>query len=174
MTLVAFSIGNIIGTEIFLPKDAPAYIPGKTAIMVLLTVQIFVSFGLRYFNQRLNRQRLKKLDELKAQNGWTDADIQRERERHAFMDLTDREYVPIAFFFVGTAAGHLPSMMYVQESLFHLHSLRAGHGFSFFHYYVTSCTCTCDDFDLSVFTCSSRDYVRMKGKFCNACGSSSF
>src|SRR5882762_3894060 len=93
MTLVAFSIGNIIGTEIFLPKDAPAYIPGKTAIMVLLTVQIFVSFGLRYFNQRLNRQRLKKLEELKAQNGWTDADVQRERERHAFMDLTDREYV---------------------------------------------------------------------------------
>jgi len=28
--------------------------------------------------------------------------------------------------------------------------------------------------DLPVFTCSSRDYVRIKGKFCNACGSSSF
>ena len=42
-----FSIGNIIGTEIFQPKDAPAYIPGKIAIMVLLTVQLFVSFLLR-------------------------------------------------------------------------------------------------------------------------------
>jgi len=81
--------------------------------MIILTVQIFVALGLRYLNQRLNRQKLNKLDELKAQNGWTDADIQRERERHAFMDLTDREYVPIVFFFVGSTVGRLPSMMYV-------------------------------------------------------------
>jgi|SRR5882762_3928363 len=124
MTLVAFSIGNIIGTEIFLPKDAPAYIPGKTAIMVLLTVQIFVSFGLRYFNQRLNRQRLKKLEELKAQNGWTDADVQRERERHAFMDLTDREYVFILVYLLITLCDAHELMKYLQESLFCLHALR--------------------------------------------------
>ncbi|KAI0069066.1 MFS general substrate transporter [Artomyces pyxidatus] len=37
MTLAMFGVGNIVGTEIFIPKDAPAYIPGKIAIMVLLT-----------------------------------------------------------------------------------------------------------------------------------------
>jgi hypothetical protein len=34
MTLISFSIGNIVGTEIFQPKDAPAYVPGKIAILV--------------------------------------------------------------------------------------------------------------------------------------------
>ena len=51
MTLATFSVGNIIGTEIFQPKDAPAYIPGKTAIMVLLIVQLVVSFVLRWIEQ---------------------------------------------------------------------------------------------------------------------------
>ena len=91
MTLVSFSLGNIIGTEIFQPKDAPAYIPGKIAILVLLTVQLFISFWLRWINIRLNKQRQAKLAEEKAKRGWTDADVQRERERHAFLDLTDKQ-----------------------------------------------------------------------------------
>lgn len=91
MTLVSFSIGNIIGTEIFQPKDAPQYIPGKIAIMVLLTVQLGVSYLLRFINIRLNIKKREKIAEIKAQRGWTDADIQRERERHAFADLTDKE-----------------------------------------------------------------------------------
>ena len=61
ITLVTFSIGNIIGTEIFQPKDAPAYIPGKIAIMVLLTVQLFVSFLLRWINLRLNVKKRERL-----------------------------------------------------------------------------------------------------------------
>ena len=93
MTLATFSVGNIIGTEIFQPKDAPAYIPGKTAIMILLTVQLGVSFTLRWINIRLNKQRRKKLAEEKARRGWSDADVQRERERHAFADLTDKQWV---------------------------------------------------------------------------------
>lgn len=91
MTLVSFSIGNIIGTEIFLPKDAPDYLPGKTAIMVLLTVQLAISLLLRRINIRLNVIKLAKIEEEKARRGWTDADVQRERERHAFADLTDKE-----------------------------------------------------------------------------------
>lgn len=89
MTLFTFSIGNIIGTEIFQPKDAPAYIPGKTAIMVLLTVQLFICFLLRFINLRLNKKKRMALEAEKARNGWTDADVQKERERHAFLDLTD-------------------------------------------------------------------------------------
>jgi ACS family allantoate permease-like MFS transporter len=99
MTLVSFSIGNIIGTEIFQPKDAPDYIPGKIAIMVLLTVQLFVSYLLRVINIRLNVKKQAQIAEEKAKRGWTDADVQRERDRHAFADLTDKENM----YFVYTA-----------------------------------------------------------------------
>ncbi|KAH7922466.1 MFS general substrate transporter [Leucogyrophana mollusca] len=99
MTMATFSIGNIIGTEIFQPKDAPAYIPGKIAIMVLMTAQLAISFLLRWINIRLNRIRKAKLAEEQARRGWSDADVQRERERHAFADLTDKQNL----FFVYTA-----------------------------------------------------------------------
>ncbi|KAJ7047446.1 MFS general substrate transporter [Mycena alexandri] len=90
-TLVSFAVGNIIGTQIFQPSDAPDYIPGKIAIMVLLTVQLGVSWLLRWINLRLNIKKRAKLAEIKAQNGWTDEDVQREREKHAFADLTDKQ-----------------------------------------------------------------------------------
>ncbi|CAL1702207.1 unnamed protein product [Somion occarium] len=99
ITLASFSLGNIIGTEIFLPKDAPSYIPGKIAILVLLTVQLFVSFLLRWINLRLNKKKQAKLAEEKARRGWTDVDVQKERERHAFLDLTDKQNM----FFIYTA-----------------------------------------------------------------------
>ncbi|KAJ8590317.1 MFS general substrate transporter [Rhizopogon salebrosus TDB-379] len=98
MTMATFSIGNIIGTEIFQPKDAPAYIPGKTAIIVALTVQLLVSFLIRHINVRLNKERKAKLAEETARRGWTEEDVQRERERHAFADLTDKQNI----FFVYT------------------------------------------------------------------------
>ncbi|KDQ64845.1 hypothetical protein JAAARDRAFT_188129 [Jaapia argillacea MUCL 33604] len=98
LTLFTFSIGNIIGTEIFQPKDAPNYIPGKTAIMVLLIVQLFVSFLLRWINIRLNKQKKATLEAERARRGWSDADVQRERERHGFADLTDKQNI----FFVYT------------------------------------------------------------------------
>jgi len=99
MTLATFSIGNIIGTEIFQPKDAPSYIPGKIAIMVLLTVQLFISFLLRAINLRLNKKRAAALQAETERKGWTDADVVKQRERHAFMDLTDRQNL----FFIYTA-----------------------------------------------------------------------
>lgn len=91
MTLVSFSIGNIIGAEIFQPKDAPDYIPGKIAIMVLLTAQLGVCFLLRWINLRLNVKKRARIAEEKARRGWSDEDIQKEREKHAFSDLTDKE-----------------------------------------------------------------------------------
>ncbi|KAF8211188.1 MFS general substrate transporter [Mycena galopus ATCC 62051] len=89
MTLVSFALGNIVGTEIFQPKDAPAYIPGKITILVLLTAQLAVVILLRWVNLRLNTKKHAKIAELKDQNGWSDEDVQREREKHAFADLTD-------------------------------------------------------------------------------------
>ncbi|KAJ6599140.1 MFS general substrate transporter [Mycena vulgaris] len=99
MTLVSFAVGNIIGTQIFQPGDAPAYIPGKIAIMVLLTVQLGISLLLRWINLRLNIKKKAKVAEMKAQNGWSDADVQRERDKHAFADLTDKQNV----YFIYTA-----------------------------------------------------------------------
>ncbi|KAJ7179249.1 MFS general substrate transporter [Mycena filopes] len=90
-TLVSFAVGNIIGTQIFQPHDAPDYIPGKTAIMVLLTVQLGLSWLIRWINLRLNMKKRAKLAEIKAQNGWSDEDVQRERDKHAFADLTDKQ-----------------------------------------------------------------------------------
>ncbi|THH00394.1 hypothetical protein EW026_g2109 [Hermanssonia centrifuga] len=90
MTLVSFALGNIIGTEIFQPGDAPAYIPGKIAILVLLSVQLVISYLLRWINLRLNKQKKAQLEAEQARRGWTDADVQKERERHAFLDLTDK------------------------------------------------------------------------------------
>ncbi|KAI0347077.1 MFS general substrate transporter [Trametopsis cervina] len=91
MTLAAFCIGNIVGSETFLPKDAPNYIPGKTAILILLTVTLFLCFILRYINIRRNAAKRKVIADLKAKNGWTDEDIEKERQRHAFLDMTDKE-----------------------------------------------------------------------------------
>jgi len=99
MTLLTFSVGNIIGTEIFQPKDAPGYIPGKVAIMVLLIIQLLLSYVLKWINLRLNKKKIAQIAELKRSKGWTDADVQKERERHAFMDLTDHENI----YFVYTA-----------------------------------------------------------------------
>ncbi|THU90897.1 MFS general substrate transporter [Dendrothele bispora CBS 962.96] len=93
LTMFIFGVGNIIGTEIFQPKDAPDYIPGKIAILTLMTVQLGVCLLLRWVNIRLNRQKRKRLEEEKAKRGWTDEDVQKERERHAFLDLTDKQNI---------------------------------------------------------------------------------
>ena len=90
MTLAAFCAGNIIGAETFLPKDAPNYIPGKTAILVLLCTQLFICFLLRWMNLRLNKKKSKLIAEMRERNRWTEEDVERERQRHAFLDMTDR------------------------------------------------------------------------------------
>jgi len=79
------------GTEIFQPKDAPGYVPGKIAILVLITVQIFICFLLRWINLRLNRKKREALEAAKARHGWSDEDVERERQKHAFLDMTDKQ-----------------------------------------------------------------------------------
>ena len=91
MTLASFSVGNIIGTEIFQSKDAPGYIPGKVAILVLITVQLFICFVLRAINIHKNKMKVKAVQKERERRGWSDADVQRERERSAFLDMTDKE-----------------------------------------------------------------------------------
>ncbi|KAG1753924.1 MFS general substrate transporter [Suillus paluster] len=93
LTMTFFCVGNIIGTEIFQPKDAPAYIPGKVAIMVLLTTQMGVAYLLRYINVKLNIKRRAMIEEIKREKGWTDDDVQKEKERRAFADMTDKQNI---------------------------------------------------------------------------------
>ena len=91
MTLATFCVANIVGTETFQPKDAPGYLPGKISILVLLSAEIFLCLFMRWYNLHLNKKKRKAIERLKATNGWSDADIERERERHAFMDMTDKQ-----------------------------------------------------------------------------------
>ncbi|KZV75412.1 MFS general substrate transporter [Peniophora sp. CONT] len=98
ITLVSFSVGNIIGTEIFQTKDAPGYTLGKVTILVLFMVQFIVSFLLRSMNMRKNKAKLGTVQAEKDNRGWSDADVQREREKSAFLDMTDKENI----FFVYT------------------------------------------------------------------------
>ena len=46
-----------------------------------------------FFIVRWNRLKKKELEKLVADNGWTEEDVQREREKAAFQDLTDKENV---------------------------------------------------------------------------------
>jgi hypothetical protein len=115
MTLVALALGNIIGTEIFQPKDAPAYIPGKIAILVLMSVQLFICYLLRWINYRMNTRKQAILAEEKARRGWTGEDVQKERERNAFLDLTDKQYVAV-FFFCKTVCVHTVSVTEICSS----------------------------------------------------------
>ncbi|OCB91702.1 MFS general substrate transporter [Sanghuangporus baumii] len=103
-------LGNAIGTETFLPRDAPGpdpfqdslnfeegahdrpvldYLPGKISMLVPLASQLFICYILRFINLRLNAKKRAHIAVLKARNGWTDEDIEREREKHAFLDLTN-------------------------------------------------------------------------------------
>jgi len=91
MTLFTFALGNIIGTEIFLPGDAPNYVPGKVAVLVLWSTSLVVTLSLRAFNIRLNKRKTQALAQMKEDRGWSDQDLERERDRHAFLDLTDKQ-----------------------------------------------------------------------------------
>ena len=91
MTLAAFCVANIVGTETFLPKDAPRYLPGKISILVLLTAQLFLCYIIRWVNLWMNRKKQRTLEELKRANAWSDEDVRQERERAAFVDMTDKQ-----------------------------------------------------------------------------------
>ncbi len=93
MTLAAFCVANIVGTETFLPKDAPRYLPGKISILVLLTAQLGLCFVIRCVNLWMNKKKKRALEELTRRNGWTAEDVKRERERAAFADMTDQQCV---------------------------------------------------------------------------------
>lgn len=88
-TLFTFGVGSVVGTYIFLPQNAPGYIPGKAAIVVLTVVQMVACGIMAWINVRMNRQKKVALAQLIADNGWSEQDIELEREKAAFLDLTE-------------------------------------------------------------------------------------
>lgn len=92
-TLFTFGVGSVVGTYIFLPHDAPGYIPGKAAIVVLTVINMVACALMAYINVRWNRQKRAALEKLTNEHGWTPEDVEKEREKAAFLDLTDRENV---------------------------------------------------------------------------------
>jgi len=97
-TLFTFGVGSVVGTYIFLPANAPGYIPGKVAIVILTAVLMISCVIMAYINVRWNKQKKAALEKLIADNGWSEDDVRHEREKAAFLDLTDWENV----FFVYT------------------------------------------------------------------------
>ena len=85
LTLVAFCLGNILGTQTFQDKEAPGYISGKISIMVCLAAQILVCFALRFCNDRLNKKNRKTLE------GMSEDEKNTLREQLAYADETDRK-----------------------------------------------------------------------------------
>lgn len=92
LTLVAFCVGNILGTQTFQQKEAPGYISGKISIVATLGALCFVIILLRLYNDHLNKKNQKALAEMNEE------EEHELREKMAFADQTDRSNV----FFVYT------------------------------------------------------------------------
>ena len=92
LTLVAFCVGNILGTQTFQNKQAPGYISGKISIIATLSALCLVVVAMRVWNDQLNKKNRRTLA------GMSEAEKDELRERMAFADQTDRRNV----FFVYT------------------------------------------------------------------------
>lgn len=90
-TMFAFSAGNIAGTEIFSANDAPKFIPGKIAVLVLLGTGAIAVVALRLLVVVANRRKEERLEEMKKRNGWNEQEVKSHRDAVAFKDLTDGE-----------------------------------------------------------------------------------
>ena len=92
LTLIAFCVGNILGTQTFQDKQAPGYISGKVSIVATLSALCFVVVAMRLSNDWLNRKNKKALAAM------SEEEQSRLREKLAFADQTDRANI----FFVYT------------------------------------------------------------------------
>lgn len=78
MTLVAYCVGNLIGPQTFLAREAPTYTTGKTVIGVcaVLTIIILGIIGLAYHLENKRRDKLPEPEKI---------------ENIEFADLTDKQ-----------------------------------------------------------------------------------
>jgi len=78
IVLMSFCVGNIIGPETFRDKDAPAYIPAKLTIVVILAVGIVLAIILDLLYSWENKKRDREGHQ----------DLPQDYE---FLDLTDKQ-----------------------------------------------------------------------------------
>jgi ACS family allantoate permease-like MFS transporter len=88
-TLFTFGVGSVVGTYIFLPAQAPAYIPGKAAIVALTILLMLLCVVMWWLNVRLNKQKLAAQQKLIEENGWSPVEVEKQKEQAAFLDSTD-------------------------------------------------------------------------------------
>ncbi|KAJ6565458.1 putative MFS transporter [Mycena vulgaris] len=81
----AFSIGNIIGPQLFKPKDAPQFIPAKTILLVTAIVTSMIAAALRVYYGWQNKIR-DAAEEKERESG----DV-KEVANIEWLNLTDRE-----------------------------------------------------------------------------------
>ena len=84
LTLVAFCVGNILGTQTFQDKQAPGYISGKISIIATLSALCFVVVALRVYNDYLNKKNERVLEAM----GEEEKKVV--RDKMSFADQTDR------------------------------------------------------------------------------------
>ncbi|GAA5827258.1 hypothetical protein JCM3770_003549 [Rhodotorula araucariae] len=89
LMLLAFSGGNLAGSQAFQASTAPRYYPGKIALFCLLVALVPLALAMHFHTRRLNRQKAEQVRALVEANGWTDEDLQREKDAAGFRDLTD-------------------------------------------------------------------------------------
>ncbi|GAA5880419.1 hypothetical protein JCM16303_003937 [Sporobolomyces ruberrimus] len=99
LLLLAFAGGNAAGSQVFQAKDKPQYLPGKISLLVLLLVLFPSALIMHLYIGRLNKAKAEGVARLVAEHGWSEEELQREKDRHAFLDLTDKQNP----FFVYTA-----------------------------------------------------------------------
>ena len=92
MTLIAFAVGNILGTQTFQQKQAPGYKSGKVSIIATLSALCLVVVVMRLWNDSLNKKNQKALAAM------SEEEKVELKEKMAFADQTDRSNV----FFVYT------------------------------------------------------------------------
>lgn len=59
--------------------------------MICLIVAICLCIILRFYTAHEQRKKDRQLARMKAEKGWTDEDLAREKDAAAFKDMTDRE-----------------------------------------------------------------------------------
>lgn len=89
VTFVGYCLGNIVGSQLYIPKDAPIYRPGLIASAVCFGLTFFVILLLRLYYIVVNKSRDRKA----AQSGLTAEEQVAQGKLNGANDMTDlREY----------------------------------------------------------------------------------
>ncbi|WVR08946.1 hypothetical protein IAU60_006005 [Kwoniella sp. DSM 27419] len=87
MCFIAYCTGNISGSQVMKPKDAPHYIPGTIAIAACMGVECITILVWRYYLVWINHRKAQKVAEM----GLTPEEIARRGQELGAQDTTDMQ-----------------------------------------------------------------------------------